>query len=79
MPEPIVYWRPGCPYCAKLRLKLKATRTPHRLVDIWQDPAAAAQVRAVNDGNELVPTVRVGDVWLSNPSLAQVRRAVQRT
>ncbi len=79
MHEPIVYWRPGCPFCMKLRAKLRATRTPHRLVDIWQDPAAAAQVRAVNDGNELVPTVQVGDVWLSNPSLGQVRRAMQRT
>ena len=44
MREATVYWRPGCPYCVRLRLGLRLTRTPHRLVNIFQDPAAAAFV-----------------------------------
>lgn len=30
------------------------------------------QVRAINDGNEISPTVRVGDIWLTNPRWRQV-------
>jgi mycoredoxin len=72
---PIVYWRPGCPYCMKLRAKLNLTRTPHQLVNIWEDEAAARTVREANGGNELVPTVRVADTFLSNPTLRQIKRA----
>ena len=73
--KPIVYWRPGCPYCMKLRAKLTLTRTPHQLVNIWEDVDAARTVREANAGNELVPTVQVADLFLSNPTLRQIRRA----
>ena len=76
MREAIVYWRPGCPFCLTLRLGLRMSRTPHRLVDISQDPAAAAVVREHNGGDELVPTVDVGGRFLSNPSLRTVRAAL---
>ena len=72
---PIVYWRPGCPYCLKLRAKLTLTRTPHRLVNIWEDVSAARTVREVNGGNERVPTVQVGDRFLSNPTVRQIWQA----
>jgi glutaredoxin-like protein len=75
----VVYTRPGCPFSAKLRAKLALARIPYTKVDIWQDPQAAALVRSVNGGNELVPTVRVGDVFLSNPSLRDVKAALART
>ena len=77
MREAIVYWRPGCPFCVTLRAGLRLSRTPHRLVDIHRDPAAAAFVRSHNDGNELVPTVDVGGRVLSNPSLRSVRAALR--
>ena len=72
----ILYTRPGCPFSAKLKVKLALARIPYTPVDIWQDADAAAVVRSVNDGNELVPTVRIGDVFLSNPTLRQVRAAL---
>jgi glutaredoxin-like protein len=75
-PQLIMYTRPGCPFSAKLKAKLALARIPYTPVDIWQDPDAAAIVRSVNDGNELVPTVRVGEVFLSNPTLRQVRAAL---
>jgi mycoredoxin len=74
----IVYWRPGCPFCVRLRLGLRLTRTPHRLVNVHEDAEASAFVRAHNGGDELVPTVAVGDHVLSNPSVGQVRRALAR-
>ncbi|WP_327596169.1 glutaredoxin domain-containing protein [Streptomyces chartreusis] len=65
--RPVVYWRPGCPYCMRLRVRLgRATRQAH-WVNIWRDPAGAAAVRAVNDGNETVPTVVVAGQSHTNP------------
>ena len=72
----VVYWRAGCPFCLVLKVKLRLSRTPHTLVDIRADAAAAALVRQHNGGDELVPTVQVGDMFLSNPSLGAVRAAL---
>lgn len=79
---PTVYWRPGCPWCARLRRGLARADVATREVDIWQDPAAAAVVRSVATGNETVPTVVIGDRALVNPSVRQVLDALgldQRT
>ncbi|NNH69903.1 NrdH-redoxin [Nocardia uniformis] len=56
-PELVVYRRPGCPYCSRMRRVLNRHGIIHREVDIWEDPEAAAFVRSVADGNETVPTV----------------------
>ena len=71
--RPVVYWRPGCPYCMRLRVRLgRAARQAH-WVNIWRDPAGAAAVRAVNDGNETVPTVVVAGQSHTNPDTEWVR------
>lgn len=59
--RPVIYWRPGCRYCRRLRFKLGRDARRAHWVDIWRDPAAAAAVRAVADGNETVPTVALPD------------------
>ena len=71
-----MYTRPGCPYSMRLRARLRLARIPYTSVDIWEDAAAAAVVRSVNNGDEVVPTVRIGETFLSNPSLRQVRVAL---
>ncbi len=77
-----VMWRPGCPFCALLLGRLERTGLAFERVDIWAEPSAAAWVRTVADGNETVPTVRIGGhdgaVALVNPSATQVLEAVQR-
>lgn len=73
--EITVYWRPGCPFCSRLLGQLDRNEVPHRRVDIWADPAAAAVVRSVAGGNETVPTVVVGPVSLVNPGLDAVLTA----
>jgi uncharacterized protein (DUF427 family)/glutaredoxin len=72
-----VLWRPGCPYCSRLRrgLQRAGVRTVER--DIWADPDAAARVRAVTGGDETVPTVLVGRRSLVNPSVPEVLAAVR--
>ena len=72
-PSPItVFWRPGCPYCTRLRSGLVRAHIPVLEVDIWQDPEAAAKVRAITGGSETVPTVTIGDAALVNPSVRRV-------
>jgi glutaredoxin len=71
---PVVYWRPGCPYCIRLRVRLGRTAGRVRWVNIWRDPEAAAAVRAVADGNETVPTVVIDGEAHINPDPGWVRQ-----
>ncbi len=68
-----VFWRPGCPFCLKLRADLAARGVRAQWRNIWEDPEARAVVQAANHGNETVPTVRVGATTLTNPSWRQLR------
>jgi len=67
-----VLWRPGCPYCTRLRRELARAGVVTVEHDIWADPGAAARVREATGGDETVPTVVVGDRALVNPRLHQV-------
>lgn len=71
-----VLWRPGCPYCSRLRRDLAHAGVVTVERDIWADPDAAARVRAATGGDETVPTVIVGTRALVNPRLSQVVTAV---
>ncbi|MET8879502.1 glutaredoxin domain-containing protein [Streptomyces rubiginosohelvolus] len=71
--RPVVYWRPGCTYCLRLRLRLGRDASRLHWVDIWRDPAGAAAVRAATGGDETVPTVVVADRPHVNPDPAWVR------
>ncbi|WP_030542734.1 glutaredoxin domain-containing protein [Streptomyces albus] len=73
----VVYWRPGCPYCMKLRLRLRFSRLRYTEVNIWRDKEAAAFVRSVANGNETVPTVTVAGLPMVNPSKRQLLSAVE--
>lgn len=71
--RPVVYWRPGCAYCLRLRFRLGRKARQLHWVDIWRDPAGAAAVRAANEGNETVPTVFVMGRPHTNPDPEWVR------
>jgi mycoredoxin len=71
-----VYWRPACGFCSSLMRGLERQGLEYERVDIWEDEDAAAFVRSVADGDETVPTVRVGDHALVNPSAPDVLRMV---
>ncbi|MFJ8847273.1 glutaredoxin domain-containing protein [Streptomyces cyaneofuscatus] len=71
--RPIVFWRPGCTYCLRLRLRLGRAASRAHWVDIWRDPAGAAVVREANGGDETVPTVLVAGRPHVNPDPAWVR------
>ena len=72
------YWRPGCGFCMMLERALSGIEIPLEKHNIWEDPDAAAFVRSVANGSETVPTVRVGDQFMVNPSARDVAAAVAR-
>lgn len=63
-----VLWRPGCPHCRRLRSELRDRGVDATWRNIWSDAEARELVRAANDGDDTVPTVRVGETWLTNPT-----------
>lgn len=75
MIEPVVYFKPGCPFGIRLRASLTVHRVPHRSVRFRDDETGAAQVRDANDGNEISPTVYVAGQWLTNPGWREVQDA----
>lgn len=74
----VVYWRPGCVFCARLRGRLGRSGRKATWVNIWQDEAGAAYVRSVNDGNETVPTVVIDGEPMTNPDPALVLERLSR-
>lgn len=73
----VIYWRPGCQYCARLKASLGDLREKALWVNIWQDDEAAAFVRSVNDGNETVPTVVIDGEPHTNPEPGAVRARLE--
>ncbi|WP_067509290.1 glutaredoxin domain-containing protein [Actinoplanes sp. TFC3] len=73
----IVYWRPGCPFCLRMRMVLFLRGRRLHWVDIWKDPAGAAAVREVAGGNETVPTVVLNGEPHVNPAPGWLRAAVR--
>ena len=75
MSEPVLYYKPGCPFGIRLRAALTARRIPHTSVRFRDDEDGAAQVREATGGLELSPTVHVNGQWLANPRWYEVVRA----
>lgn len=73
-----VFWRPGCGFCHLLRTDLDRLGLEATWINIWEDEAAAEFVRSVNGGNEVVPTVRIGDEVRTNPSGQEVAELVEQ-
>lgn len=75
----VVYWRPGCGYCARLKSRLGSLRERATWVNIWADDEAAAYLRSVNDGDETVPTVVIDGIPQTNPDPEVVRERLAAT
>ena len=72
----VIFWRPGCFYCLRLKTVLGRAGRRARWVNIWRDPEGAEFVRQHNHGNETVPTVLMGGEVLTNPDPGVVSRAL---
>ena len=72
-----IYWRPMCGYCSTLKRELQRRGVPYEAVDIWEHRDKADIVRRATGGDEIVPTVQVGDRFFVNPSADEVIEAAQ--
>ncbi|MEV6318967.1 mycoredoxin [Streptomyces sp. NPDC051776] len=72
-----MYSTTWCGYCRRLKNQMDREGIAYTEINIEQDPASAAFVEKVNNGNQLVPTVLFPDgSALPNPSLAQVKERI---
>ena len=71
------FWRPGCGFCMSLERRLKNAGVPIKKYNIWENKRDKAFVKSVANGNETVPTLRIGSISLVNPSLGQVLEAMK--
>lgn len=74
----VVYWRPGCRYCSRLKSELRHVRDRVHWINVWRDAEASRFVREANGGNEVVPTVVIDGVTVTNPDPADVRERLER-
>ncbi|MGB7817646.1 MAG: glutaredoxin domain-containing protein [Ornithinibacter sp.] len=73
----VVYWRPGCPFCSRLRFAVRKDRDRITWVNIWEDDDARLFVASLNGGNETVPTVVIDGVPHTNPDPSVVTGALR--
>lgn len=70
---PVVFWKPGCLYCMKLRVGLGMRGRELSWVDSSVDEQAQAVVRSANGGDHTTPTVMSQGETRTNPDIAWVR------
>lgn len=69
-----MYSTPWCGYCKRLKSQLDREGITFEIIDIEQQPEAAAIVESANNGNQTVPTLVYADgTAQTNPSVAQVK------
>jgi len=69
-----MYSTPWCGYCHRLKSQMDREGIAYEVVDIEQQPEAAAIVERVNNGNQTVPTLVYADgTAQTNPSLKEVQ------
>ncbi len=66
-----------CGYCSRLKSQMQREGIAFEVVDIEQQPDAAALVERVNGGNQTVPTLVYADgTAQTNPPLKDVKAKV---
>lgn len=71
----VVYWRPGCGFCARLFRTMGRHDLDPVVRNIWEDADARGWLNEAI-GSETVPTVVVGERILVNPSIDEVLDAL---
>ena len=74
-----MYTTPWCGYCHRLQGQLDREGITYDVVDIEQQPDAAAIVETANGGNQTVPTLVFSDgTAVTNPSIMQVKQKLEQ-
>jgi len=74
----ILYGTPTCPGIPPVRGLFAQAKVLYTYIDITRDPTAAARVRAINSGNESVPTLVFPDgSSLTEPTVGQLKSKLE--
>ena len=74
----IIYGTPICAMVPPVRNLLERAAAPYDYIDISRDSEARAEVRAINEGYESVPTLHFPDgSTLTEPSLTQLETKLE--
>ncbi len=79
MPDRIIlYGHPTCPNIGPVKGLLTQSKVKFEYIDIHRDSAAAARVRAINNGNESVPTLVFPDgSALTEPTVGELQSKLE--
>ncbi len=79
MPDTIiVYGHQTCPSLGPVKGLLTQSKVKFEYIDIHQDSDAAARVRAINNGNESVPTLVFPDgSTLTEPTIGELKSKLE--
>lgn len=75
----ILYWRPGCTHCDRLKLGLGRARHDVTWVDVCRDSDAAAFVATHHEGSQSVPTAVTGAGEMINATPASIKAHLAST
>ena len=73
----IVYGADWCHVTQEKLAHLDEVGAPYHYVDVEADPDAAAWVRDQNNGMEIKPTIRIGEVVLTAPADGELDRVLR--
>lgn len=74
----IVYGHPNCPNLGPVKGLLTQSKVTFDYIDIHQDSSAADRVRALNNGNESVPTLVFPDgSTLTEPTVGELQSKLE--
>lgn len=74
----VLYGHPACPNLGPVKGLLTHAKARFEYIDIHQDSVAAARVRAINNGNESVPTLVFPDgSTLTEPTVGELQSKLE--
>ncbi len=73
----VVYTTSWCADCSRPRRLLRKMGIPFKEIDVEEVDGADAEVRALTGGSCKVPTIRIDDVVLVEPTEAELRTALE--
>ena len=65
-----------CGHCIRLKRQMADSGIPFAEIDIEEEERFGDQIEAKTGGFRTVPSVRVGETLLVNPSISQVKAAL---
>lgn len=76
MPQVTMFTTPWCGYCVRLKRQMTERGISFTEIDVDATPGYDEAIKAASGGYRTVPTLKVGDRMLVNPTVNQVEAAL---